>query len=79
MVWTAFSVQGKSRIAFLKGRRNSSNFIQTLENYLIPLCDEFHEVGYTFQHHNTSIHTSRETNQWFQDHNVHVLDWIGQH
>ena len=75
MVWAAFSAQGKSRIAFLKSRYNSGKYIQTLENYLIPLCDEFHEVGYTFQHDNASIHTSRQTNQWFQDQNVKVLDW----
>ena len=42
---------------------------------MISLFDEFHEVGYTFQHDIALMHTSMETNQWFEDHNVNFLDW----
>ena len=75
MVWAVFSAQGKAQIAFLKGRKNSDKYINTLENYLFPFVNEFHEAGYIFQQDNASIHTSRQTNQWFQEHNVTVLDW----
>ena len=59
----------------MKGRQNLDKYINTLENYLFPFVNEFHEAGYIFQQDNASIHTSRQTNQWFQEHNVTVLDW----
>ena len=74
MVCAAFSAQVKAQIAFLKGRENSDKYINTLENYLFPFVNESHEAGYVFQQVNASIHTSRQTNQLFQEHNVTVLD-----
>ncbi|GBL79410.1 Transposable element Tc3 transposase [Araneus ventricosus] len=38
MVWAAFSFSGRVGLAFLDGRQNSSKYIETLENHLMPFA-----------------------------------------
>ncbi|GBN90443.1 hypothetical protein AVEN_19180-1, partial [Araneus ventricosus] len=39
MVWAAFSFNGQVGFAFLDGRQNSTKYIETLENHLMPFAE----------------------------------------
>ena len=57
MVWNAFYRHGKSEITILKGTKRAENYIETLENYLLPFFDRFPEEKFIFQQDNASVHT----------------------
>lgn len=75
MVWAGFCMTGKLKLVFTSCKMNSKNYIQVLEQCLLPFlhthcCDHF-----TFQQDNASIHRSKETKKWFAEHNIDLLDW----
>lgn len=75
MVWAAFSAKGKSEIAFLSGRQASKHYIWTLCEFLYPFAHLMHGTEFFFQQDNASIHTSRETRQFFEEMELNVIDW----
>jgi transposase len=46
-----------------------AKYIQTLESGLLPF------LLFIFQQDNTSVHTSRETKEWFIGKNIHPMYW----
>ena len=58
MIWAAISYHGKSEIAFLSGRQTSRHYRSTLENFLIPFAEHYHEDGFIFMQDNAAIHKS---------------------
>ena len=62
MVWAAISSRGSSELVFLEGKQNSLKYVETLDQYLFPLCDKFGDDAVIFQHDNAPLHTSRLTN-----------------
>ncbi|ETV83430.1 hypothetical protein H257_04157 [Aphanomyces astaci] len=40
MVWGAFSLAGRSELAFLSGKQNALAYLNTLQNYLFPFAHE---------------------------------------
>ena len=51
------------------------NYIETLENYLLPFFDRFPEEKFIFQQDNASVHTSKKTKKWFEEQKIEVLEW----
>ena len=51
MVWAAISSRGSSELVFLE-KQNSSKYIETLDQYLFPMCDKFRDDAVIFQHDN---------------------------
>lgn len=75
MVWAAFSRTGKLQLVFTTCKMTSKDYTQILEQSLIPYVRMHSDEDFTFQQDNAAIHTSRFTQQWFEDHNIDVLDW----
>ena len=75
MVWAAFCVKGKSEIAFINGRLNSEGYQTMLENFLIPMMENWPENDFVFQQDNAAIHISNSTKQWFAEHYIDIMAW----
>jgi len=73
-VWAAICYHGKSEIAFLSGRQTSETYGRTLQEYLLPFADKFYGSDFIFMQDNASIHCSNLMKQWFEAHNVELLD-----
>ena len=71
MVWDAFSVFGKSKLAILGGNQKSGNHIRTLNEYILPFVREYHTDRYIFQQDLAPIHASTETRLVNEHGNAH--------
>ena len=74
MVWAAISSRGSTELVFLEGKQNSLKYVETLDQYLFPLCDKFGDDAVIFQHDNDPLHT-RLTKTFLQERNLKVLKW----
>ena len=52
MAWRAFCFHGKSELAFVDSRMNSTEYCEVLESYLIPAASSIDEAGHVFQQDN---------------------------
>ena len=75
MVWAAISSRDSSELVFLEGKQNSLKYVETLDQYLFPLCDKFGDNAVIFQHDIAPLHTSRLTKSFLQERNLKVLKW----
>lgn len=75
MLWGAFSASGCLDIKFTSSRMNSRDYIQVLENSLLPFLAAHPEKNWTFQQDNAKIHISRETMGWMETNSIKVMDW----
>jgi transposase len=78
MVWAAIWRGGRSNLVIMerdetskKNGYSSKSYIQCLEKELIPI----YEPGLIFQQDNAKIHTSLETQEWFESHGIEVMEW----
>lgn len=80
MVWGCFSGKGLGPLVKVDGRMNSQDYIEILENYLVPLIvTQFHGRGYKFQDDNASMHTANSVKIWMRERNIITLsDWPSQ-
>lgn len=75
MVWAAFSAFGKTPILKVRGRMNSNQYIDMIEDVLINFSDEKMDGDFIFQQDNASIHVSKLSREWFQSKEIDLLDW----
>lgn len=75
MVWGAFSSECTLDLQFTSSRMNSSDYIDVLENSLLPFLEANREVPYIFQQDNARIHVSRETNRFFTNCSIQIMEW----
>ncbi|KAG3145294.1 hypothetical protein PI126_g13796 [Phytophthora idaei] len=78
MVWGAFSAAGKSKLAILRGRQSSGDYIYSLPEYLLPFAHANYGVDFVFQQDNASIHASRETKQFLEKNEVITMVWLAR-
>jgi hypothetical protein len=78
MVWAAIWRGGRSNLVIMerdetskKNGYSSKSYIQCLEKELIPI----YEPSLIFQQDNAKIHTSLETQEWFENHGIEVMEW----
>lgn len=62
MVWGGFCANGKTSLAIIKGRQNSTTYQNTLEQHLLPFVPQIGSQEWIFQQDNASFHTSASTN-----------------
>ena len=62
--WAAISSRGSSELVFLEGKQNSLKYVETLDKYLLPLCDKFGDDAVIFKHDNAP-HTHIKTDKNF--------------
>ncbi|GBM71376.1 Transposable element Tc3 transposase [Araneus ventricosus] len=75
MVCAAFGFNSQVGLAFLDDRQNSPNYIETLENHLMPFAENILGRNWEYQHGDASIHTSNATKNYLNSKNVTVLEW----
>lgn len=75
MVWGAFSALGKSKLAVLRGRQNSSDYVYTLSEYMFPFAHLHHGTDFSFQQDNAPIHSSTETKEFLAEMEVVPMKW----
>lgn len=75
MVWGAFSFIGKLSLAFPSCRMDSSEYQGVLAGSLLPFLEESPDDIFTFQQDNASVHASKSTKKWLEDHGIMTLPW----
>lgn len=75
MTWGAFCFHGKSELAIVDGRQDSTKYCSLLEQYLIPFASSTYGEPYIFQQDNAPSHSSRQTKQWFEDKGIDFMRW----
>jgi len=75
MISGDFSSKSKAELRVLESRQDSYDYVTTLSDYLLPFAHANYRYDFVFQQDNASIHTSRETSEWFSDQNMTRLQW----
>ncbi|KAF0727040.1 hypothetical protein Ae201684P_015816 [Aphanomyces euteiches] len=79
VVWAAVAANGKSKIAILEGKQDSSKYIETLKEFLLPFVEEVRPkmapMMPVFQQDGASIHTTGVTKAFLQDQRLSVMEW----
>ena len=78
MVWGAFTFLGVSELSRISHRMKAADYIQLLENSLLPFLHCFPEGEKNFQHDNAPIHTAKHTSQFFEQIQISVMEWPPQ-
>lgn len=78
MVWGGFSSFGVTKLAMMKGKQKSEDYIGHLESCLLPYAEERMPLRWIFQQDNAPIHTSGTTKAWLQSNFINVMDWPAQ-
>jgi transposase len=76
-IWGCISYDGVGIPYIYDGRMNQYNYIDTLENYLIPTKDIYfgNDTEWIFQQDNAPCHKARRVNDWFTENGIRVLQW----
>ncbi|KAF0702759.1 hypothetical protein AaE_015725 [Aphanomyces astaci] len=75
MVWGAIWADGQTELAFLEGRQDSSAYIETISDYMLPSAHARFANEFVFQHDNASIHSSKETSEFLNDNGIAMMEW----
>jgi len=75
MVWIAFGFNGKCPLAYVKPRSTHTDYIETLQDHLLPFGEILGGPLWTFQQDYASIHTANGTTEWLLDNGIHTLEW----
>jgi hypothetical protein len=75
MVLGVFSSLGTLQLAFITARMETAEYIQVLENHLLPYLRRFHRIPLVYQQDNTAIHRSNVTKAWFNQCHIELLKW----
>lgn len=75
MVWGAIGWNGKSNLAFVAGRMNSTAYTNVLRDYLLPCMQTIAVAPVIFQQDNAPIHKSLHSMGWLGAHQISTVDW----
>jgi transposase len=76
MVWSCISKFGFHDLVRLEGSVDALKYLSVLHDYLLPTTQQyFDNRPYLFQQDNAAIHTARIVSDFFQQHNVNVVEW----
>ena len=80
MVWGCMSWEGVGRMAEVEGRMNANQYVDILEENLLPSIQEsgIPQEDLIFQQDNDPKHTSKLASRWFKDNGIELLDWPAQ-
>ena len=78
MVWGAFTFLGVSELSRISHRMKAADYVQLLENSLLPFLHHFPEGEKIFQHDNAPIHTAKQTSKFFEQAQISVMEWPPQ-
>lgn len=75
MVWGAFTSKSTLELQVTSTRMNSAEYIQVLENSLLPFLEGNREIPFVFQQDNARIHVSRETKRFLDACSIQTMNW----
>lgn len=75
MIWGGCSARGQTQLVVLNESQGSSNYLETLQNAMLPYTAAKHSEGFIFQCDNASMNIRRVTKEWFTSQNISLLDW----
>lgn len=75
MVWGAISSLGPLALKIGTGTINSVNYIDIIQNTLLPAANLKFPNGRLFQQDNAPAHTSLQTRNFLQENNIQYIDW----
>lgn len=78
LVWGCFSAHGMGSLHYFKGTIKSHEYIDILENVMLPYASQFLQQGFIYQEDNDPKHRSKDVQPWFSLHQVTRLDWPSQ-
>lgn len=76
MVWGCMGWEGVGRLAEIEGRMDAKQYVDILEENLLPSMEESEEL--IFQQDNDPKHTSKLAKNWMEEHDITLLDWPPQ-
>lgn len=77
-LWACFSWHGCGPIYWIKQNMDQHEYVNILENVMLPYADENMPLRWIFQQDNDPKHTSKKARKFFQDKNLSVLPWPAQ-
>lgn len=72
MVWGAFSYHRALPLHRVQGNLNAQSYVHILEECVLPVWNNQETI---FQQDNARPHTARLTREWFERHNIQLLQW----
>jgi hypothetical protein len=75
MVWGGFWADGTTALAFFYETQDSYANIYTLSEHLLPAAHRRFGTEFTFQQDNASIHSSKATKAFLDEHLGEVMKW----
>ncbi|GFW00437.1 transposable element Tcb2 transposase [Trichonephila clavipes] len=79
MIWSVISGKGTGRLYVVKCMMRQDQYIDVLQNRLIPQLEEWFPNGepYIFMQDGAPCHTSRSIKVFVAEQNIPLLDWTG--
>ena len=76
MVWGCLGWEGVGRLAEVEGKMNAEQYVDILENNLLPSMEEsgISLKDVIFRQDNDPKHTSKRAKEWMEDNNITLLD-----
>lgn len=74
-IWGMLLPNGKLVITELHQWSKSEDYVNLLRGFALPIMELETGGDFIFQQDNASIHTSKETLEWFRRREISVLDW----
>jgi transposase len=80
MVWGCMGWNGVGKLIEVQGKMDAKQYCEILEDGLVESFEELEveEGERIFQQDNDPKHTSKLATKWFEDNNIHVLEWPAQ-
>jgi transposase len=80
MIWACFTTHGIGDMCQIEGGMDAKLYAEILEDYVFPTVDHYSmdRERFIFQQDNDPKHTSRLAREWFNEHQVRLLDWPAQ-
>lgn len=75
MIWAAFSFHGHSDIVLMDKRYNANDYIQLLQQHLLPRINHLLPHGGLFMQDNAPIHRANATIAFLRQANIRLLPW----
>jgi transposase len=76
MVWGCISQYGFHDLILLDGTVDGAGYAKVLQNYLLPIIQQyFGQQPCIFQQDGASVHTAHQVSDFFQAHNLQILEW----
>ena len=75
MVWAGVGYEGKTDLVIIDQKNNGDRYVEMLEKHLIPFTDRIIGQNWTLQQDNSSVHTSKRVQMWFESKGIQVMSW----